>query len=329
MAISPYSYLRKKQMIKRTVLRFIQLFGPLLTFLSAVWLKVVKKMGTGTYEDKIFMKLGILPILDHYYQPMINPKKHLTKSLRDDRDLKGIDLNTEEQLKLLTLFKFNEELVTFPLNKREEMEFYYYNGIYEIGDSEYLYNMVRYFKPGRIIEIGSGYSTLMMRNAIVNNMSDDSSYMCNQICIEPYENIWLESLDVTLIRERVERTDKALFQSLKVNDILFIDSSHIIRPQGDVLFEYLEILPTLQSGVIIHVHDIFTPKDYLDQFVYNHYLWNEQYLLEAFLTFNYEFEIIGALNYLRHNYRKELSEKCPVFAKTHDCEPAAFWMRRK
>ncbi|WP_369410476.1 class I SAM-dependent methyltransferase [Pontibacter qinzhouensis] len=60
-----------------------------------------------------------------------------------------------------------------------------------------------------------------------------------------------------------------MFQQLEANDILFIDSSHIIRPQGDVLFEYLEVLPTLKSGVIVHVHDIFTPKDYLNEWVYN------------------------------------------------------------
>jgi hypothetical protein len=124
--------------------------------------------------------------------------------------------------------------------------------------------------------------------------------------------------------------DKSLFQKLGPNDILFIDSSHIIRPQGDVLFEYLELLPTLKSGVLIHVHDIFTPKDYLDEWVLdNHLLWNEQYLLEAFLTFNTQFKIIGALNYMSHHHRDQFAEKCPVFAKQPGREPGAFWMMRK
>ena len=94
--------------------------------------------------------------------------------------------------------------------------------------------------------------------------------------------------------------------------------------------KYLELLPTLNSGVLVHVHDIFTPKDYLDEWVFNkHLLWNEQYLLEAFLIFNSEFRIIGSLNYLSHNFTEEFSEKCPVFAKQDDREPGAFWMIKK
>jgi predicted O-methyltransferase YrrM len=293
-------------------------------------LKFVKKAGPGKIDDIIFMELGILPVLDHYYQPMINPKKHLLKSLRDDRELPGIDLNTEAQLDLLAKFNYNQELLKFPVSKQKEIEFYYDNNSYGPGDAEYLYNMVRHFKPGRIIEIGSGYSTLMVQNAIINNKLANSNYTCHHICIEPYEQPWLEKIEVELIREKVECIEKSFFQQLRSSDLLFIDSSHMIRPQGDVLFEYLELLPTLKSGVLIHVHDIFTPKDYPDEWVCkNHYLWNEQYLLEAFLTLNSGFTVIGALNYLAHTYRKEFAEKCPVFAKQKDGEPGAFWMIKK
>lgn len=318
-----------KRTFKKSILLLVELGAPL-TFLSSIWLKVVKKAGVGKIGDKIFMKLGILPVLDHYYQPMINPKKHLTKSLRDDRELKGIDFNAKEQLSVLAKFNYNEELLNFPLNKKKDIEYYYDNGSYESGDAEYLYNMIRHFKPNRIIEIGSGNSTLMVRNAITNNKIDNSNYTCHHVCIEPYERPWLEKTGVELIREKVECIDKSFFQKLESNDILFIDSSHIIRPQGDVLFEYLELLPTLKSGVLIQMHDIFTPKDYPNDWVCkNHLLWNEQYLLEAFLTFNSEFRIIGALNYLTHNYRKEFAEKCPIFAKQQGKEPGAFWVIKK
>jgi hypothetical protein len=86
------------------------------------------------------------------------------------------------------------------------------------------------------------------------------------------------------------------------------------------------LLPILKPGVLVHIHDIFTPKDYLDDWIFSHRLWNEQYLLEAFLSFNSDFRIIGALNYLAHNYRKELKAKCPIFAKQQNREPGAFWM---
>ena len=93
----------------------------------------------------------------------------------------------------------------------------------------------------------------------------------------------LEKIGVTVIRQKVEGLGKAVFAELEKGDILFIDSSHIIRPQGDVLFEYLESLPSLNRGVIVHIHDIFSPKDYLKEWVTNEVrFWNEQYLLEAF-----------------------------------------------
>lgn len=315
--------------MKQKFYKIILLTGVPFTFLASIWLKFVKKAGTGIIGEKIFMQLGILPILDHYYQPMINPKKHLTKSLRVDRELKGIDFNTSEQLDLLDKFDYNQELLAFPTHKINDTSFYYNNGAYCSGDAEYLYSMVRHFKPNRLIEVGSGHSTLMVSNAIEKNKLENANYFCNHICIEPYEMPWLKNLEVELIREKVECVEKSFFQKLEKNDILFIDSSHIIRPQGDVLFEYLELLPTLKSGVIIHVHDIFTPKDYLNEWVYNHFLWNEQYLLEAFMTFNSEFKIIGALNYLSHNYRNQFAEKCPIFAIQEGREPGGFWMVKK
>ncbi len=318
-----------KEIIRKFVKFLLEVLMPI-TFLSSLWLKIVRKVGVGKIGDKIFMTLGILPVLDHYYQPMINPKKHLSKSLRDDRELKGIDFNLNEQLDLLSKFNYNEELLKFPLNKTSDIEYYYENGSYISGDAEYLYNIVRHYKPGRIIEIGSGFSTLMVRNAVAYNKSDDPKYTCHHICIEPYEQPWLAKIEVELIREKVESIDKSVFQKLGSNDILFIDSSHIIRPQGDVLFEYLELLPVLKSGVIIHVHDIFTPKDYLNDWILkDHILWNEQYLLEAFLSYNSEFKIIGALNYLSHHYLKEFEGKCPIFAKQPGREPGAFWMVKK
>lgn len=268
------------------------------------------------------MKLGLLPVRDHYYQPLINPGKHLKKSLREDRNLPGIHWNTGEQLALLESFDFNQELGLFPVDKKNELEYYYKNGSFESGDAEYLYNIIRSKKPGIFVEIGSGFSTLIANSAIKKNNNG-----CKHICIEPYEMKWLEQLGVEVIRKKVEDTDMAIFKTLQKGDILFIDSSHIIRPQGDVLLEYLEILPQLNPGVIIHVHDIFTPKDYLDEFYFNyHFMWNEQYLLEALLTNNDNFKIIGAVNYLKHHHFDLLAAKCPILKQQPYREPGSFWM---
>ena len=316
-----------KRIVKILAKPFL-LLGTPLTWLSSTWLKLVMKVGPGKIDDAIFMQTGILPVPDHYYEPLINPRKHLTRSLRNDRELPGINMNTTGQLSLLAKFNYNNELIKFPLEKSNEIAFYYQNNSYESGDAEYLYNIIRHFKPKTLIEIGSGYSTLMAKNAIDKN-KEDITYTCRHICIEPYEQPWLEKTGVTLLRKKVETIEKSLFMELEANDILFIDSSHVIRPQGDVLFEFLELLPLLKPGVIIHVHDIFTPKDYPDEWIYTHKLWNEQYLLEAFLTCNEHFTIIGALNYLAHHYRDELAAKSPIFAGQTGREPGSFWMIRK
>jgi predicted O-methyltransferase YrrM len=316
--------------MKKYFLNVIIYFGLPFTFLSSLWFKFLRKVEGKEINDRVFMKVGIFPVLDHYYEPLINPKKHLYKSLREDRNLPGINFNIEEQLELLDKFDYNGELLKFPIHKQDhKFEFFYNNGSYCSGDAEYLYNIIRHFKPSKIIEIGSGNSTLMAKNAILKNKQENENYTCKHTCIEPYEQAWLEECEIDLIRERIEFIDKNIFRELGKNDILFIDSSHIIRPQGDVLFEYLEILPILKSGVLIHVHDIFTPRDYLNEWVYKHFLWNEQYLLEAFLSFNNEFKIIGSLNYLSHNYRNNLALKCPVFAKQEGREPGSIWIVRK
>lgn len=301
-----------------------------LTFAASILFLVIKKMGMGKmiWSKKIFMKLGVFPIRDHYYEPFFNPK-HLRRSLREDRILPGIDFNVDEQLNILRKFSFNEELEKIPIKKIDKTEFYYRNNSFGLGDSEYLYNMVRFYKPGKIIEIGGGNSTLMAAGAIKQNRKENSNYFCEHICVEPYEAAWLEKSGVKVLREKVECVDKQIFSELKANDILFIDSSHMIRPQGDVLFEYLEILPILNKGVLVHIHDIFTPKDYLDEWILDDIkLWNEQYLLEAFLSLNDEYRIIGALNYLKHNHFKELAVKCPVLANNMSEEPCSFWMVR-
>jgi hypothetical protein len=317
----------------KLAVKFILIVLSPITFLSTIWLKfILRTKQLWTIERTIFSKVGVFPIPDQYYQPLINPKKYLKKSLRQDRILNGIDLNVQEQLNILDKFNFNQELLDFPIDKenvKSGISFFYNNGSYCSGDAEYLYNIIRLFKPSKIIEIGSGNSTLMALNATAKNHDEDENYNCEHVCIEPFEMPWLETKNLKVIREKVEDMDIAFFEQLNANDILFIDSSHIIRPQGDVLFEYLEILPVLKPGVIIHVHDIFTPKDYPDQWIYkDNLLWNEQYLLEAFLSLNTKFKIIGATNYLSHNHKEAFSAKCPIFAKQQDKEPGAFWMKR-
>lgn len=306
-------------------------FSPL-TLISAVWLRFIRKRivlfwsNDSLISKIIFIKIGVFPIIDHYYEPLFNYKR-LKHSSREDRQLNGIDFNLSEQLSLLKKFNYNNELKEIAGRLEYELTYSFSKGPFLSGDGEYLYNIIRLLKPKKIIEIGSGYSTLIAQNALIKNSTENKAYQYEHICIEPFQNLWLEKLPIKLLRKVVEDIDVNFFKQLNENDILFIDSSHIIRPQGDVLFEYLQILPILSNGVIVHIHDIFTPKDYLNEWIINGTLfWNEQYLLESFLCFNSSYKIIGALNYLKNNYYNELVEKCPMLTK--DREPGSFWIKK-
>jgi hypothetical protein len=149
-------------------------------------------------------------------------------------------------------------------------------------------------------------------------------------CIEPYENPWLEELGIDeVIRERVEDVNLEIFDELKQNDILFIDSSHVLRTGGDVFTEYLHIIPKLNPGVLVHIHDIFLPYEYPRKWIVNkRQFWTEQYLLQAFLAFNSEFEVLLSINYLAKQYPNELSSACPFFGRLKGGH-GSFWIRRK
>ena len=244
-----------------------------------------------------------------------------------DRNLPGIAWNEKGQLSLLSRFSFSGELLDVSRNRVDPPEFYMDNENFLSGDAEYWYQLVRTVKPRRIIEIGSGFSTLMARKALLRNRADDPNYQCDHICVEPYEMPWLEGVGVSVVRKKVEDMKLDFFSQLSEGDILFIDSSHVIRPHGDVLFEYLELLPSLNKGVIVHVHDIFSPRNYLSEWIRERlFLWNEQYLLEAFLTNNRDWEIIGAVNWLHHHHYDALKKAAPFLTPSR--EPGSFYIRK-
>lgn len=266
---------------------------------------------------------------DHYYEPTYS-ENDLPSDTSVERRLPGLDLNESGQLELISSLAFGDELKSIPLEKPSEAEFGYHNETYGFGDAEVHYSLIRLKKPKRIVEIGSGNSTLMAGLAVKANQRDDPDYVCERICVEPYEMAWLESTGVTVIRQRVETIDLSVFQALEADDMLFIDSSHVIRPWGDVLREFQEIVPSLNPGVLVHVHDVFTPRDYPEAWLRDRRrLWNEQYLLESFLAFNFQFEVVCALNWLKHHHWDAISRACPMLGNHPTANPGAFWFRRK
>jgi len=288
------------------------------TLLAAFLMKSLRRVGVYRLPvtHAVLRAVGVFPIRDHYYEPHFHPR-HLTRPLDADRTLPGIDMNVAGQLELLERFSYQKELAALPRRATGKAQYCYENPNFGPGDAEYFYSLIRLSRPRTIVEIGSGASTLMALNAIAANRRDEPKYRCRMVCIEPYEMPWLESVpSIEVIRQRVELVELSLFDALDAGDILFIDSSHVVRPQGDVVREYLEILPRLRPGVLVHVHDIFTPRDYPREWVVEQVrLYSEQYLVEAFLAHNRDFRILAMVDFLARHYRERIVAKCPVFGE--------------
>ena len=297
-------------------------------FLSALILKNIRKAGIKRLPlcKNILLNIGVFPIRTQYYEPQFD-FRGIHNFFAKERSLPGINWNIQGQLDSLKELTFSVELEDIPTKKIDDLHFYFNNSSFQTGDAEYWYQIIRSKKPKKIFEVGSGSSSLMAIKAIRKNAEENTDYKCKHVCIEPYENPWLEKTEVTVVREKVEDVEISFFSELGEDDILFIDSSHIIRPEGDVLFEFLQLLPTLKKGVIVHVHDIFSPRNYLDEWLRDDVrFWNEQYLLEAFLTQNDCWKIIGSLNYLHHNHYDELKKVCPYL--TPNREPGSFYLQK-
>lgn len=315
-----------KERIKYICLRIFDLaFGPF-SFLVLPTFKIIRKYGVQNFPltRLAFRKTGIYTIKDHYYDPQFVYSENF-----DDQKIRKlhINFNIEKQLSNLKDLKHDEELKLLPkTGKPNTGVFYLNNPSFGPGDADLYYLLIRNIQPKQIIEIGAGYTSLVALKAIEQNKA--SGVETKLTCIEPYEMEWLEKeTGIHLIRESVEKVPETIFQSLEENDILFIDSSHIIRPENDVLFEYLELLPSLKKGVIIHIHDIFTPRHYRSDWLKDELrLWNEQYLLESFLYYNDSFEIIYSLNYLKSNYFEATSSKLNCLGQND--HPASFWIRK-
>jgi len=286
-----------------------------------------KTLGGHAKLNDALLKHSLVLHGKHYYAPFVS-KDDIRQPLTAERYLPGLKLDAERMLQFLSAFDFQDELRDLPDRSDDRLQYGFINGTFGPGDAEILYGMIRHLKPRRFIEIGAGNSTLVAQLAIRRNAEEGSADTCRHICVEPFENPWLEQLGIEVIRKKVEELPLETFKSLGANDILFVDSSHTVRPQGDVLFEILEVFGSLEPGVYVHVHDIFTPFDYPEEWILERRaIWHEQYLLEAFLSFNNKFEVICALNWLYHTSPGRLRAACPVLTERLPSEPGSFWFR--
>ena len=268
----------------------------------------------------------------HWGEPLPDFREITVERAAERREPSAIDFDLDSQRLLQARLgrRFGAELDALA-RESGPTAFPFLNGYFDGLDAAIYYALIRDLKPRRIIEIGSGFSTRVAARAVARNLAEGSHV--ELICVEPFPEPRLPdlSLPMTLVRERVERVPMALFESLQANDVLLIDSSHVATFGGDVTREFLEILPRLQPGVWVHVHDIFFPHDYpADWLMKARRAWNEQYVLEAFLKFNREFMPAFAAHWLWSDYRHELDACWPaaIIDAIGPQGPASFWMSR-
>jgi predicted O-methyltransferase YrrM len=284
---------------------------------------------------EIGQRAGIHLTPSTFYSP-IPDTRNLPASLWEPRtELPGVDLRERAQLELLDELssawkREYDALPTDPAGPGEAPRFYLRNRRFGAVDAEIAYAMVRRHKPRRVVEIGSGQSTLLLLDAMRANERDGAFGQIT--ACEPYPDDYVReaAADSRLTLEAAPLQDVPLdvFTALGKNDVVFIDSSHVCRIGSDVQYELLEILPRLAPGVLVHIHDIFLPAEYpRDWVVRNHRFWNEQYVLQAFLAFNSAFEVVwgSSLMHLRHPDR--LAEAVASYDEATQ-HPGSLWIRR-
>jgi predicted O-methyltransferase YrrM len=259
----------------------------------------------------------------HFYSPIVSVEEIKKRELEiwkgeQTDEIAGIDLRTEDQIKLIKALNRYYEDLPFKSGKQSGTRYFFENGFYSYTDGIILHAMIRHMRPKRIIEIGSGFSSAMMldTNELFFNNSIELTF------IEPYPDR-LNSLvrdsdrrSVEIIVRDAQSVPLAVFEKLDAGDILFIDSTHVVKTGSDVNYILFEILPRLKSGVLIHFHDVFFPFEYPKELVFMGRNWNEDYFLKAFLMYNNEFEIKLFSQYLHKHHGKVFAEMTLSYKNT-------------
>lgn len=294
--------------------------------------KEIRRRVYGTDLDRIRIfelgeKYGIHITPVHFYHPIPDTRNLGTNVYDHVKNIAGINFREEEQLSLVGKFsKYSDELKSIPNDfTGNESEFYFNNEFYGQMDSIIYYSIIRDFNPKKIIEVGSGFSTMIASQASLKN--EDTTI----ISIEPYPNsVLTKGLPnlVELIKKPVQDIPLSKFKELNKNDILFIDSSHISQVGSDVNYLFLEVIPELKNGVLIHVHDWFYPFEYPKSWIKERKIfWNEMYLVQAFLIGNSDYDILTSNYYLIKNHFDDLKKSFPFMVNTQG-GAGSLWLKK-
>lgn len=274
--------------------------------------------------DKLFVPPG------HFYSPIVDLSEiePLFSGKRNDVET-SVRIDGNGHLRLWHEIVPLLEEIPFTDLRSDKRRYFYLNDAYSYGDAMLLYSMLRRFRPSRIIEVGSGYSSACTLDTVEAFLGN------NAVCtfIEPYPHL-LQSLlrpgdmdGIRIIPHRVQDVDVTVFEELSENDILLIDSTHVAKTGSDVIFELFSVLPHLKSGVVIQFHDMFYPFEYPKDWVLKeNRSWNELYMMRAFLTHNDAYEVLFFTDYFGQKFSEEIRKTFPLLLEDRGC---SLWLRKR
>jgi predicted O-methyltransferase YrrM len=250
----------------------------------------------------------------HFYSPFpdLDDYGRRVADLRDhNRGVVGIDLHESEQVALVGAIGALVADIDFPEQPDPggRTRYWFANPAYAYGDGTVLHGMLRHLRPHRVVEVGSGYSSAMILDTVDGWLSGTELTF-----IEPHPELVRgllrpgDEARVTIHEVAVQDVSLDVFDRLGHGDVLFVDSTHVVKAGSDVNHLVFEVLPRLRPGVWVHLHDIFFPFEYPEAWVREGRAWHEAYLVRAFLAFNGTFEIRWFQDFLWSRHRELLNQ---------------------
>ena len=261
-----------------------------------------------------------------YFSPLLLKEEVDLTVLDRPRNLPGVRVDEQGALALIReMSSYRAELDAIPYEPDGHSPFWFGNGWFNDFDAASLYALLRHLKPKHYLELGCGYSSLMSSRALSANMAE--GFACDAVYADPQPRLKVAKLLACgrLIRHRVQDVPFELFTRLEAGDVLFVDTSHVVKLQSDVVHALVTILPSLQPGVWIHFHDVFTPYDYPREWLtQSRFSNNEQYAIEAMLSGGRRYEVMLPLYLL---WKEQMQVLTTLLPRGHQ-RAQSFWIRR-
>ncbi|XPV75574.1 MAG: class I SAM-dependent methyltransferase [Desulfovibrio sp.] len=263
--------------------------------------------------DQFGKQYGVFNEPGFYYSPLPDFNAIAMKSDAEfaqciPHELHGVDMRIDNQVSLTKTLRQYESSFPDYINGVTGFNYTISQDMFPIGDAFLLFSMMNHLKPKRVIEVGSGFSSGIMLDYNLLNSSNPSELQF----IEPYPERLLPMLSDDkrhlLIQKNLQEIPLSSFDVLKDGDVLFIDSSHVCKHGSDVNYLLFEVLPSLNSGVYVHFHDIFHDFDYPKNWYHEGRAWNEGFMLRAFLQYNNAFKMIYFNAYMHHKFPELFSD---------------------